>query len=62
MISSTSQPKTKHQLIQTVNKLPNSVKFDVVEVFSTKDKPTIHKRFDQYMRKGHFSVLFIRGN
>jgi len=62
MISSTSQPKTKNQLVQSVSKLPSSVKFEVVEVFSMRDKPTINKRFDQYMKKGHFSVIFIGGD
>ena len=44
-----------------INKLPPNVKFEVVEVFSMKDKPTINKFYDRYMRKGHFSVMFIEG-
>lgn len=61
MISSTNSPKTKNQLVQSINKLPPNVKFEVVEVFSMKDKPTINKFYDRYMRKGHFSVMFIEG-
>ena len=61
MISSTNTPKSKTQLVQSINKLPSNVKFEVVEVFSMKDKPTINQFYDRYMRKGHFSVIFIEG-
>ncbi len=61
MISSTNQPKSKTELVRSINKLPPNIKFEVVEVFSMKDKPTINKFYDQYMRKGHFSVMFIEG-
>jgi len=61
MISSTNTPKTKTQLVQSINKLPLNVKFEVVEVFSMKDKPTLNKTFDHFIRKGHFTVLFIEG-
>jgi hypothetical protein len=61
MISSTNTPKTKPQLLQSINKLPPNVKFEVVEVFSMKDKTTINQFYDRYMRKGHFSVMFIEG-
>jgi len=61
MISSTQSPKNKTQLISLMNKLPTHSKFEVIEVFSMKDKPTLNRLFDQYMRKGHFSVMFIDG-
>ncbi len=61
MISSTQSLKNKTQLISLMNKLPTNSKFEVIEVFSMKDKPTLNKLFDQYMRKGHFSVMFIDG-
>ena len=61
MISSTNQPKSKTELVRFINKLPPNVKFEVVEVFSMKDKPTINKFYDRDMRKGHFSVMFIEG-
>ena len=61
MISSTNQPKSKTELVRSINKLPPNVKFEVVEVFSMKDKPTINKFYDQYTRKGHFSVMVIEG-
>ncbi len=61
MISSTQSPKNKTQLISLMNKLPTNSKFEVIEVFSMKDKPTLNRLFDQYMRKGHFSVMFIDG-
>ena len=61
MISSTQSPKNKTQLISLMNKLPTNSKFEVIEVFSMKDKPNLNRLFDQYMRKGHFSVMFIDG-
>tara|TARA_B100000683_G_C12194051_1_gene433831 strand:+ start:161 stop:349 length:189 start_codon:yes stop_codon:yes gene_type:complete len=61
VISSTSKPKSKTELVRSINKLPSNVKFEVVEVFSMKDKPTINKTFDQHIRKGHFTVMFIEG-
>jgi len=61
MISSTQSPKNKTQLISLMNKLPTNSKFEVIEVFSMKEKTNLNKLFDQYMRKGHFSVMFIDG-
>ena len=61
MISTTQSPKTKTQLVQQIGKLPSNSKFETVEVFSMKDKPTLNKTFDHVMRKGHFTVLFIEG-
>lgn len=61
MISSTNNPKSKTELVRSINKLPSNVKFETVEVFSMKDKPTINKTFDNQIRKGHFTVLFIEG-
>ncbi len=61
MISSTHAPKNKSELISSINQLPSNIKFDVIEVFSMKDKPTLNRLFDQYMRKGHFSAMFIDG-
>jgi len=61
MISTTQSPKTKTQLVQQIGKLPSNSKFETVEVFSMKDKPTLNKTFDHFIRKGHFTVLFIEG-
>jgi hypothetical protein len=49
-------------LIGNSAKLPSNVKFEAVEVFSMKDKPTINKTFDNHIREGHFTVLFIEGD
>jgi len=62
MIPSTNKPKSKTELVRSINKLPNNVKFETIEVFSMKDKPTINKSFDNHIRKGHFTVLFIEGD
>ena len=59
MISSTRAPRNKSELIRSINQLPSNIKFNVIEVFSNKDKPKLNKLFTQYMRKGHFSVMFI---
>jgi uncharacterized protein with PIN domain len=61
MISSTNIPKTKTQLVQQISKLSPSTKFEVVEVFSMKDKPTMNKLFDKHLKNGHFTILFIDG-
>lgn len=61
MISNTQTPKNKSQLVSSINKLPPNTKFQIIEVLSMKDKPILNRLFDQYMRKGHFSVMFIDG-
>ena len=61
MISSTHAPKNKYELIRSINQLPSNIKFDVIEAFSKNHKATVNRLFDQYMRKGHFSVMFIDG-
>ena len=61
MISSTHAPKNRSKLMRSINQLPSNIKFDVIEVFSKNDKATINRLFDQYVRKGHFSVMFIDG-
>ena len=61
MISSPHAPKNKSELIRSINQLPSNIKFDVIEVFSKNDKATVNLLFDQYVRKGHSSVMFIDG-
>lgn len=61
MISSTQSPKSKTQLVQQIGKLSPSTKFETVEVFSMKDKPTMNKLFDKHLKNGHFTILFING-
>ena len=60
MISSTHAPKNKSELIRSINQLPSNIKFDVIEVFSSKDKATVNRLFDQYASKGQFSVVYIK--
>ena len=62
MISSTHAPKNKSELIRSINQLPSNIKFDVIEVFSSKDKANVNRLFDQYASKGQCSVVFIKGN
>lgn len=63
MISSTNQPKSKNELVTSVRNLPYNVKFEVVEVFSNKDKSKVSELFDKFIRRGngYFSVMFVEG-
>lgn len=61
MISTTKPPRTKSELVQSLNRLPNNVKFEVMEVSSSTYKPSVIKQIDQYLRKGPFSVILIEG-
>ena len=61
MISSTHAPKNKSELIRAINQLPSNIKFDVIEVFSSKEKATVNKLFDQYASRGQCSVIIISG-
>ena len=62
MISQTKIPKSKSELVKGLNNLPQSTKFDVIEVFSNKDKLTVNRTFDKFLRKGSFTVIVVEGN
>ena len=59
MLSKIQSPKTKIQLVSLIQKLPTNTKFDVVEVFSSADKPEIINQFDKHLKQGHFTILMI---
>ena len=59
MLSKIQSPKTKIQLVSLIQKLPTNTKFDVVEVFSSADKPEAMKQFDKHLKQGHFTILMI---
>ena len=59
MISSTRAPRNKSELIRSINQLPFNIKFDVIEVFSNKDKANVNRLFDQYASRGQYSVIII---
>ena len=59
MISSTTPPRSKSQLVQSINRLPTNVKFDVIEVLSPTDKPAVVRLIDTYIKKGNLSVIII---
>jgi hypothetical protein len=61
MLSSTTPPKTKTQLVQSINRLPSNVKFDVIEVSSPTEKSSMNRVVDQYSKRGSFSVILIAG-
>ena len=53
MISSTHAPKNKSELMRSINQLPSNIKFDVIEVFSSKDKANVSRLFDQNLKQGN---------
>ena len=59
MLSDIQSPKTKTQLVSLIQKLPTKTKFDVVEVFSSADKPEVIKQFEKHLKLGHFTILMI---
>ena len=59
MLSKIQLPKTKFQLVSSIQKLPINIQFDVVEVFSSADKPDVIKQFDKHLKQGHFTILMI---
>ena len=61
MISSTLAPKNKSELIRSINQLPSNIKFDVIEVFSNKDRATVNRLFVQYASRRQCSVIIITG-
>ena len=61
MISLTTPPKNKTQLVQSITRLPANVKFDVIEVSSPTDKSSMNKLIDRYSKRGPFSVILIDG-
>lgn len=61
MISTTKPPTNKSQLVQSINRLPTNVKFDVIEVSSSTDKPAVIKLIEHHVRKGPLSVILIEG-
>ena len=60
MISSTHAPKNKSELMRSINQLPSNIKFDVIEVFSSKDKANVNRLFDQNLKQGNFTILIIK--
>ena len=62
MISQTKIPTSKSELVKGLSNLPHSTKFDVIEVFSNKDKLTVNRTFDKFLRKGSFTVIVVEGN
>jgi len=59
MLSSIQQPKTKRDLVKSVQDLPNNIKFDVVEVSSSTDKQKVQRSIDTYLRKGGLTLVLI---
>lgn len=59
MISSTVYPKTKSELVRSIQSLTNP-KFKVVEVFSNADQSEVDKQMKEWKRLGPYSVIFIK--
>ena len=52
-------PKTKQQMLQLIQSLKNP-QFAYVDVLSKDNEQEVTKQFDTMLRKGPFTVLFIR--
>lgn len=52
-------PKTKQQLLQFIQSLKNR-QFAYVDVLSKDDKHQVNEQFNKMLRKGPFTVLFIK--
>ena len=59
MLSSISQPKTKHELVRSISNLSTNTKFSVIEVLGSQDKIKVNKSLEQLLRKGSVSVILI---
>ena len=59
MLSKITTPKTKSELIKSIQTLKNP-KIDVLEVWDKADKPKFNQQFDKTITKGNFSVIFLK--
>jgi len=59
MLSKLIAPKTKSELIKSLQSIPNP-KIQVVDVFSRSDKQIVSQQFDKMIVNGHFSIIFIK--
>lgn len=59
MLSSIKQPKTKRDLVKSIQDLPNNIKFDVLEASSSSDKQKVQRNVDTYLRKGGLTLVLI---
>ena len=59
MLSKLTTPKSKSQLIKSIQSIPNP-KIEVVDVFDRSDKQKLNQYFDKMIVKGHFSIIFIK--
>ena len=59
MLSTVQSPKTKHQLINQLQR-KNPLKFEVLEYSDTDSKNKISKALDDASRKGIFSIIIIQ--
>jgi len=59
MLSKLTTPKSKSELIKSLQSIPNP-KIEVVDVFDRSDKGKLNQHFDTMIVKGHFSIVFIK--
>ena len=59
MLSKLTTPKSKSELIKSIQSIPNP-KIEVIDVFDRSDKQKLNQHFDKMIVKGHFSVIFLR--
>ena len=59
MISDLKPPKTKNDLVKSIQTVPR-MGFEVIEVKSYKDKPKVHRSLDKMVSRGPVSVIIVQ--
>ena len=59
MLSKITIPKTKSELLKSIQNLRNP-RIEVLEVWDRSDKIKLNQQIDKMIVKGHFSVIFLR--
>lgn len=59
MISNTTKPKNKYELSRSINNMKNP-DIEVIEVFDNGQKRDVTNLFDKMIRKGSFSLIYVR--
>mgnify|MGYP006102272719 CR=1 FL=1 len=59
MLSKLTTPKSKSQLIKSIQSLKNP-QIEVIEVFDRTDKTKLNQQFDKMISKGNFTVIFLK--
>ena len=59
MIGKTTQPKTKQDLVKSIQGI-NRMDFEVIEMASQRDKAELNRNLDRFIQKAPISVILIK--